>query len=242
MTAISTGSGPDEDALRQAYDDLMSLWDAQEHVRVGRQKARRLFLMHGLIAHTVAQAQAASTLLKDPQTAACAEVNARVAFEHAVTAQYVYLCPNGLEEFEQLIRYREFKFQRAVMRLPNITLPDDMERISAAAKPKMDNFFWLCERFDESGWLYLPYRVLCTSTHPSNGTLSRYLEQGEGDLPQLRTYGVADDERSTLWAIVFSALMVVAVLEDLRRFKPNKARVRRIASSIRAPSFLTLRT
>lgn len=241
MTAVGTGSGPDEETLNQAYGDLLSLYDGQSHVRVGRQNARSLFLVYGLIAHAVAQGRAAFALLGDPRLAGCAEVNARVAFEHGLTAQYVHLRrPGGLDEFEQLIRYREFRFQKAVKRLPNFALPDDVEEVRSVEKPNMHNFYWLCERFDESGWLYLPYRVLCNSTHPSNSTLDRYLNQGEGDVPELRMEAVVDDTRSTLWAITFSTLMAVAVLEDLRRSKPNKAKVQRIASSIQAPPMLTL--
>ena len=240
MTSLGVGEGPDEQTLRVAYDELLSLYDGQRHVRVGHQNAERLFFLHGLIAHAVAQGRAASALLGDARLATCAEVNARVAFEHALTAQYVHLRPSGLAEFQQLIRYREYRFQKAVRRLPNFALPDDVEEIEFARKPDMNNFYWLCEQFDESGWLYLPYRVLCNSTHPSNSTLDRYLNQGEGDVPELRMEAVVDDTRSTLWAITFSTLMAVAVLEDLRRSKPNKAKVQRIASSIQAPPMLTL--
>lgn len=242
MTSADIGPGPDVGTLRRAYGDLLSLYDGQRHMRVGRQNAERLFLLHGLIAHAVAQGRAAFVLLGDPRLASCAEVNARVAFEHALTAQYVHLRrPSGLDEFEQLIRYREFRFQKAVKRLPNFALPDDVEEVRWVEKPTMNNFFWLCEQFDESGWLYLPYRVLCNSTHPSNSTLASYLHQGDGDLPELRMEARVDDTRAILWAITFSTLMAVGVLEDLRRSKPNKARVQRIASSIQVPALLTLR-
>jgi hypothetical protein len=176
---------------------------------------------------------ASSGLANISQLPFVAATNARVAFEHALAAQWVLLTHEG--EI-RLVRHMEYGYLTRAKAFARVTdYPDDLKDIATAEPADGPKRAWsiemACARFDSSGLLYDIYRNLSQAVHPSYGTLRTHIDidylgsnavriSGSGDLKPMtelpRALGV-----SSVWAI--------DVLERLRVGQPNLAKVEEIA-------------
>jgi hypothetical protein len=233
-------SPPGPQAYRQAVEDLLAVHDAHRSVRVGHSKARDLTGLHGLVAHTLEQVRAALALL-DAGHGFAAQVNARVAYEHALVLQWVHLTGEGMDKF---IAHGQKKTQTLLHGAvkAGLDMPSDLKAAldggpAGPPEPLLKNFEQLCSAFDPTGWTYLVFRQLSSTVHPTPGTALAYLDVGQ-DPPGLLQQATLRDDRPLLWTLAMAAALAVAVNEDLRRGKPNKAKVRDIATAVGLPTLL----
>jgi hypothetical protein len=92
-----------------------------ESITVGSEDERRLLLLHGLCAQAVNHVRAALVLIEAGMTRE-SMANARVALEHAVTAQWAHLTEDGLDRLINGARKAAATYYKAASRLYD--LPD----------------------------------------------------------------------------------------------------------------------
>ena len=200
--------------------------------------------IHGLVAHTVRMATASLTLM-DQDLYVEATPLVRVAYEHAILAQRVNADSHGLDAFHTLTARDSKRYYNAVEPLANI--PDDLRvefeglAVDTAKAKAVAKFADVCNDFDSTGWLYLIYKALSRPVHPSATAATEYV--AEHDNPSgyaLLTNPTAEDHRLVLFPLALAVAVAVGVYEDVRRGKPNKARVRDAAARAGVPSMLKL--
>jgi len=239
-------SAPDESALRAALAKMLAWQEEWDNITLGHRKQREFWLLWGLIAHSIAQAQAALVLVDDPRLSVCGEVNARVALEHALLAQYVHAHPDGIAQLEQLLAFHTRTLAESLKDFPTqdpelAEFLEDTLSHPRVKRPAIGDIGALLREFDPTGTLYVPYKLLCQTAHPSSSTITRYLVIEEGQRPQhMRQVAPPEDKRPVLWAITLAVLLALGVQEDLRRTKPNKARLRSVAASVSMAPLLDL--
>lgn len=223
---------PPPEACRQTIEDLLAVYEAPQRVSVGQAKGRHLESLHGLIAYTVAQVRA-SLVLIDAGHAFPAQANARVAYEYALAIQWIHLTDEGLEKFAKH-GHRRAKILLDSAERAGLSIPQD---IAAAleegddygpSEPQLKYFEQLCRRFDPTGWLYVVYRQLSSYIHPSSAVAVSYLDRSTRPVGLVRQ--AQPEPRPLLWTLAFATALAVGVHEDMVRFKPNKAKVRDIAT------------
>ena len=238
-------TAPDESALRKALDELLALHEEWSNISVAHSKERSFRMKWGLIAHTIAHAEAGLILLDHPNLQLCAETSARVAFEHALLAQYAHQHPDGEVGLLRLMEYYDY---RLGVTMSQLNLDGDLKDLafqSAQAKtkaPDIANFSTLTEQFDTSGWLYASYKMLCQSVHPSSFTLARYLIVNEesGRTRSVLRYARPEGKEPMLWTLTLSVLLALGVQEDTRKGKSNMSRLRRVGARVGMTPLLDL--
>lgn len=243
--AVSTEEAPDEETLRAALETMLTWHRDWDNITLGHRKQRDFWMIWGLIAHALSQAEAALVLVDDPRLALCSEVNARVAFEHALLAQYVHLHPEGQEKLRQLTAFHSRKLAESMKDFPmDEALAEAQYDLLSKPKPKrpdIADMATLLRAFDPTGTLYVPYKLLCQTVHPSGSTMTRYMVLDEDEGPrQMRQFAPLDDKRAVVWTITLAVLLALGVQEDLRRTKPNKKRLRVLAATIGMTPLLEL--
>lgn len=101
--------------------------------------------------------------------------HARIAFEHALTAQWVLLTHDG--EQELLVELQGQAHKRAKEFHKGLGAPEEYAAMVSAEPPRSNWSVWnACARFTDSPQLFYGiYRSLSEATHPSYGTVRAYL-------------------------------------------------------------------
>jgi hypothetical protein len=128
-----------------------------------------------LAAHAMEQVKAALILI-DAGLPYPAEVNARSAFQHAVTAQLVLLTAGGkhaaLDEMDRT-HSATVRDVAAAVELPPELL-EELDHGPTSSGPA--RLFWqMCDRFSGDKGLYVLFRRMSDSVHPSLRTLMYHL-------------------------------------------------------------------
>jgi hypothetical protein len=162
-----------------------------------------------------------------------AVTNARVAFEHALAAQWVLLTREG--EIS-LVRHMEYGYlTRAKAFAKAADCPDELKDIVVSEPADGPQRAWsvemACARFDTSGLLYDIYRNLSQAIHPSYETLRAHIDIDRLGSDAVRISGSGDLKPMTelLRALGVSSVWAIDVLERLRVGQPNLAKVEKIA-------------
>lgn len=245
IRAVPNADAPSEETLRAALETMLTWHRDWDNITLGHRKQRDFWMIWGLVSHTIAQAEAALVLVDDARLALCSEVNARVAFEHALLAQYVHLHPEGHEKLGQLTAFQSRRLAESLKDFPmDEGLADAQRELLSQPKikrPDIADMATLLKAFDPTGTLYVPYKLLCQTVHPSGSTMTRYMVLDEDEHPrQMRQYALLDDKRAVVWTIALAVLLALGVQEDLRRAKPNKPRLRDLAATIGMTPLLEL--
>lgn len=167
--------------------------------------------------------------------------NARVAFEHAVAAQWVLLTHGGEE---RLVYYMEHQWwTRAREFSEAIGDPDELRDIVAKEPIDGARRSWsvelACRRFSPTSMFYDLYRDLTQAVHPSYGMMRAYLDLSNDAPPQrIDRRGGLDDIDSTAMALGLSGVLALDVLERLRNRHPRLAEIEAIAHAAGLPSEL----
>lgn len=236
---------PTEKDLRLALDQLLAYHREWESISLGHRKERSFVIVWGLIAHTIAQVEAALILLDDPKLGLCAEANARVAYEHALLAQYAHQHQDGEAQLERLLDFYDHKLGVTMDRLRLQGELGEFASRSASERvrpPDIAEFAKLSEKFDTSGWLYASYKMLCQSVHPSSLTLARYLvvEESTGRVLNTLKYATPGSKDAVLWTLTLAVLLALGVQEHLRKGRSNMSKLRRAGAPVGMSPLLQL--
>lgn len=206
-------------------------------------------LVYPLVCHTVEQVKAALKLI-EVHLAYPAEANARIAYQHAITAQWMLLTKDsakgiGVEMLAQLDKQvSEFG---TIVDLPEELLDDtdEAERVGGSLRRhhEAQNFKTMCDRFGTEHLLYLTFRRLSGPVHPSLATMHQHLilpppAASEPFAPTLRPHSDPVPSLDLLMAVAMSAVFAVNAVETLRLGQPRLARVVHIARENHIPPSL----
>jgi hypothetical protein len=165
--------------------------------------------------------------------------HARIAFEHALTAQWVLLTHEG--EQKLLVEFQNEAHKRAKGLHRGLGSPSEYVAIVSADPPKSDWNVWnACARFADSPELFYDvYRNLSGATHPSYGTVMAYLDvTPDAEVTGLNPIGSASPCSETSWALNVSALWALDALEELREAQPHVPELVTVGSSAGLPTCL----
>lgn len=168
-------------------------------------------------------------LLIDNGFAFPAQANARSALEHAVTVQWMLLIHGGRAAVSaELLRH----YKAVINDASEFTdIPDqlriDLPAITTDVSAKQ--FELICRRFGKNRSLYVIYRRLSEAVRPSLGSGAQYLDQSDDAVTGLRLEPGRPADADLLPACALAAVWAVSALELLRRGRPYKAKIRRIA-------------
>lgn len=186
-----------------------------------------------LIAHALNHVS--SGLANISQLPFVAATNARVAFEHALAAQWVLLTYEG--EI-RLVRHMEYGYLTRAKAFAHATdYPEDLKNIVAAEPADGPQRAWsiemACARFDTSGLLYDIYRDLSQAVHPSYETLRTHIDIDRLGSSPIRISGSGELKPMTELprALGVSSVWAIDVLERLRDGQPNLAKIEEIAGA-----------
>lgn len=232
-----------EAALRAVIERVVERWqtgwlEGSSRLEVSGELNRKFRVCFPLAAHALRHIQAATTVgSSSPWVAAS---SARIAFEHALVAQWVLLTHNGedqlLQEMSLQDHRRSTEFVRAVGRAASDE-PALAESASLAFelqafigdKPSSDwSVAMLCDRFSPNRLFYNIYRDLSQAVHPSYGLICAYLEFT--DLPEVVVCGVnasgaASRPSELTRSLALAGLWSLYVLEVCRAGHPHAAEV-----------------
>ncbi len=241
----------DADCLRvarQCVDLWHQLWrdDAVSFDSALEVKSRVCF---PLAAHALNHADTALGLhRKRPWVAASCT---RVAFEHALAAQWVLLTEDGEQGLVDYMRWQQNKrsrdFADALDRLASdpamagLGLDESVRQALVGDPP--DSRGWsvidVCSRFSDTKLFYDIYRNLSQAEHPSPGLIAAHLAvtpaEGQRDIS---VDGALRPSIDVLLTLALSALWSLYVLEQIREGQPHAATVAQIGRDARLPTDL----
>lgn len=165
--------------------------------------------------------------------------HARIAFEHALTAQWVLLTYEG--EQKLLVELQNESHKRAKEFHKALGSPAEYAAMVGAEPPKSEWSVWnACARFADSPQLfYDTYRNLSGAIHPSYGTVMAYLNvTPDAEVTGLNPTGSASACDETPRALSVSALWALDALEELRETRPNVPQLTAVGDSAGLPTCL----
>lgn len=228
---MSTDPDPDPEVrMRRAAELAIEHYLSAPKYNIGPGKAQLFETVFPLAAHAINQVRAA-LLLADHGYAFPGQANARSAVEHAVTVQWILLTHGGRSAVAaELLRH----YKAVINDAQNFTevpegLTDGLPTVKSEGPAK--SFEQMCLRFDRSRSLYVMYRRLSESVHPSLGSIAEYLDHGEEAVTGLHLEPNSVPDVDFTWACALSAVWAVSALETLRRGRPFKAKMRKIADA-----------
>lgn len=205
-------------------------------------------LVYPLACHTMQQIKAALKLI-EVNLAYPAEANARIAYQHAITAQWMLLTKDSAESIgvEMLTQLgKQVSEFGTIVDLPEGLLgdTDETERVGGSLRrhPEAHNFKAMCDRFGTEHLLYLTFRRLSGPVHPSLATVHQHLipppAASEPLPPTLRPCSDPLPSLDLLMALAMSGVFAVNAVETLRLGQPRLARVVHIARENHIPPSL----
>jgi hypothetical protein len=218
-----------------AAEACLRHWDRALPIEVADSDQVKFRVCFPLVAHSLNQVRAALMLVGANQSFV-ATANTRVAFEHALTAQWVLLTYGGAE---RLVRHMEAsyltnakEFSKAVGDPPELS--DIISRLPVDGPARSYSLPMICDRFSQDKLLYNLYRHLGQSIHPSLETLRAYLNVRDRDSREVSAVG-ARVPPDLYMALGFSAVMAAEVIERLRCGQSKLAVIEEIAKAASLP-------
>ncbi len=201
-----------------AATEAVACFRAAPQFEVSQVDQTKFQAVYPLAAHAIEQVEAAQLLIGASRPYA-AEANARAAFQHAVTAQWVLLTDGGETELVSEMKrthsatVKDFSLSASV---PDDLLSAANEKI-ASQGPARD--FWrMCERFSRDKALYVLFRRLSDSVHPSLRTFTYHLEADDArGVFGLRANSPLIPEPDLVISLAVSAMLALSAVESLRK-------------------------
>jgi hypothetical protein len=202
-----------------------------------------------LAAHALNHVETALSLYEQRPWVAASST--RVAFEHALAAQWVLLTDGGERELvnwmegQRHLRVKEFA--DALSRLASepdasvATLSEFEHQALVGDPPDASSWsvFNACSRFSDTKLFYDIYRNLSQAEHPSLGLIATHLVvTPAGVQNDLSAAGALKPSDEVPRALGLSALWSLYVLEQLRDGQPHAAAVARIGDEASLPTDL----
>ena len=212
-------------------------WGPGKPLAVPRPDELKLRMIYPLAVHALNNAVVGLDLFERLPWVAAG--HARIAFEHALTAQWVLLTHDGEQKF--LVELQNESHKRAKEFHKGLGSPAEYAAMVGAEPPKSDWSVWnACARFTDSPQLFYDiYRNLSGATHPSYGTVMAYLDvTSDAQVTGLNPTGSASPCDETPRALGASALWALDALEELRETRPNVLELTTVGNSAGLPTCL----
>lgn len=210
--------------------------------------SRKFRVCFPLAAHALNHVEAAVALQSSSPWVAMSSV--RIAFEHALTAQWVLWTKDGEDLLAQQMALQDHRrsseFVDAVVRAATDT-PDLAESAALAEefveflgqKPVSDwSVFNLCERFSSTRILYGIYRDLTQAVHPSYGLVRAHFDitpPPEVVVGPINPFGAKLDAPELIRGMAVSSLWALYVLEISKAEHPDAVEVLRLGEEAGLP-------
>ncbi|MFI7027036.1 hypothetical protein ACIBMZ_30495 [Micromonospora sp. NPDC049900] len=210
----------------------LEYWHQAEPFKVDHALVRKFNATYATVAHTMAQVAAAVALHQQGSVYA-ARVNARVALEHALVAQWVVHNEHGED---QLIGSMNRIHRNMVQDLhqAGVVIPPQMQGdlTHPSGEPQL-NFMTIAHSFDDgTRSIYGLYRQMTGAVHVSLATLTTYIEWREDSaVPALRPSAAGERDSEQFLALGLSAVLALSAIERLRSGQPHLATVYKLAES-----------
>ncbi|MDP3950319.1 hypothetical protein [Microbacterium sp.] len=240
---------PDGDARAAALDpaylraatQCLQLWqEVCDRAEVPAGLVVKFRVSFSLIAHAMNHvAQALEVIERYPLVAA---TSARVALEHALTAQWVLLTKGGEETLVNHMKHswmmRSQEFANATNTHDKLKPILDLDPIPGSDRGLSARM--LCDRFDSSGLFYDTYRDLSQAVHPTHGTITAHFEavvaeHGQNSSNRIAPAGGAERIGSCATGLGLAAVLAVDAFERLRDGSPRLHEVGKIATTAGLP-------
>jgi hypothetical protein len=215
-----------------AANDCLGLYGARSgQFAVATEDDQKFRACYPLAMHALNQVRAGMTLV-GAEVVYPAIANARVAFEHALTAQWVMLTRDGAQRLLRDLRHHDRYTLRDFGKwadLPHQFRDYLNERLTDG--DQLPTVQAICDRFaGNTKNAYAVYRSLTGGGHPSAATLLRHIDlDPDGEIVRLKAGSGTEMPTDLALALGWSAVMAAYVLEGLRQGKPHLNRVRAIA-------------
>lgn len=222
----------------QATREVLELFEgARGPLVIDREDDDFFRVCYPLTTYSLNQARAA-VLLHDEGMPHPATANVRVAFEHALWAEWVRLTDGAPEQVLSVWRTNNTKAARDLGAWTD--LPPDLrdmvnEPPEGGVRP---SFQAVCDRFGaKKKMIYTMYRSLNTAVHPSLDTLRRHLFLD----PEGRIAGLSGDATAQgtsvefYWVLGWSAVLAAFVQETLQHDHGRVGQIREIAQRFGLP-------
>lgn len=163
---------------------------------------------------------------------------ARSAFEHAITAHWVYFIEGGIDRFGIDIN-RDFHAYFTAM---GNYLDNDEVRETLSKRPLLEGvgmptFTQMMWDLDSGSFLKTSYRTLSLSVHPTHATVSRYIESVNGR-PELRHEPRDGEQYPVLYTTAISAMLALSLVEYMVDPFNAKVMLDEPSERLRLPLFL----
>lgn len=233
--------------LQCASDALTLFYSAPdpEHIPVAPENVAMFYTLYPLACHVIEQVRSAIVLI-EAMLPYPAEANARSGFQHAITVQWMLLTRDSHDAVVREMRGqfdKQFDAFASMWEVPG-TFTQDREAQRADLEPESEhqqaakNFKAMCELYSPDGdeSIYLLFRYLSGSVHPSLSTLLQHYQLGAGteDNPRVWPAPIRRDSDTMAslelaTALALSAVFAVNALETLRIGQPRLEQIRDIA-------------
>ncbi|WP_426303151.1 DUF5677 domain-containing protein [Arthrobacter sp. R-11] len=245
MTVAPQGS-LDPIAIRHACQELLDLQDSQDLMTASAVDSAATLVLNGLCQQALNHSRAAWVVV-DAGFPVEATVNIRAALEHAVTAQWAFLTPNGVKRLVDGSKYKASQyFESAGLQ---VSLDDGADEQISAWKTfkQLPSFSTMCDDLDgtpdpdepKSGLLRFEYVRLSQATHVTSSTITGYLAVDEltGEVALLQQ-AIERFPVVNLMDLGIATALACWTIESLRK-EPNRlAEVEQIADKANIPSTL----
>lgn len=223
-------------SMRSAALGALHMFEAAPKFEVAVEHRFVFQPIYPLAAHTMEQVRAALALI-DAGLAYPAEVNARSALQHAVTAQWVLFTAAGERRALDEMRRNHSATVRDMAK--GVDVADELLDY-ADASPRSQGparrFYQMCERFSEDNMLYVLFRRLSDSVHPSLRTLRHHVEADDArGVFGMRANSPTEPETDLMMAVGFSAMFALSAVEYLRRGQTRMPQVRALGAKWKVP-------
>lgn len=225
----------DERYLECARDALQLYATATGQFAVPQEKTVKFQATFPLAMYALNQVHAA-LILAENKREYLAVANVRVAYEHAVTAQWA-LFTDGAEEklVGTLHRHNRFVVEDLAS---YATVPDELlSGFGEQGDPVMPKFKAQCEALNPSSdALFSLYRNLTVGVHPSSATLAQHLTASrEHGITGVRFGAVQEPPVDTWMGCALSALAAAFVIEVQREEQPRMPQLTALSKNYRVP-------
>jgi hypothetical protein len=256
MRQLDEKSAPEQDALdahrlrlaQQCIDLWHHLW-AEDAVTFDPALEIKSRICFPLAAHALNHVDASLSLrLEHPWvTASCA----RVAFEHALAAQWVLLTEGGDQELVNWMNLWHHKRGRALAEALTPLISDPAMSVLALTESQLQTLIsdppdpsrWsvsnACDRFSGTKLFYDIYRNLSQAEHPSHALIATHLDiVPSGRQYKISAAGTLRPSGDVPLALALSALWSLQVLEQIREGQPHAETVAQIGRESSLPADL----
>jgi hypothetical protein len=231
-----------DESLRDCAKAALQLFAAADGQFSVRQEGQVEFQATFPIAMYALNQVHAALILAERNREYLAVANVRVAYEHAVTAQWVLFTDDA--EVKLVGSVNKHSLQVIDAMATHATIPEELQSgYGRDGDPTMPSFWERCEALDGgNGSLYFYYRVLSEAVHPSVATMVQHLNlKDDHEIVGVNFGAIREPPPDTWIACAVSALSAAATIELQREHQPRMQRILELSEEYQVPFDLSVR-